>query len=276
MTEKNEMTYPSIKQSWGIVGIILLSMILLSPINMLLDKLVTKEISSLVYYVISMGAAFWIIHLIRKKRTGLSHYNFALSSDNIMLLVSIAVIALQLGIGSPIVEWIPMPEFVKNIFLEFANETGMYSFITIVIAAPILEELIFRGIILNGLLKRYSPLKSILISSMLFGIVHLNPWQFVSAMIIGMFSGWVYYRTRKLTLSILIHAVNNSIGFASMYFMDAKTMMNISSAEFYGGALNYFMVVFGALLIAVICIYLLMLEFKKLDDKNGNNQEAIL
>jgi len=276
MTEKNEMAYPSIPQSWGILGILLLSMVVLSPINMLLDKWVTKELSTLVYYVSSAGAAFWIIHRLRVKNTGASHYDFTLSSDKIMLLVSIAVIALQIGIGSPIVEWIPMPEFVKNIFLEFASQNGIYSFLTIVIAAPILEELIFRGIILNGLLKKYTPLKSILISSALFGLVHLNPWQFVAAMIIGMFSGWVYYRTRKLSLSILIHAVNNSIAFASMYFVDAKTTIDMSSAEFYGGAFNYFMIIVAALFIAFICIYFLMIEFRKLDVEEDNKQEAML
>lgn len=276
MTEGNEINYPSIKQSWGIVGIVLLSMILLSPINIFLNNVLSKEISSLVYYLFSMGAAFWIIHQIRKNRTGVSEYNFDFSSDKIMLLVSIAIIAIQTGISSPIIELLPMPDFVKNIFLEFANQNGVYSFITIVIAAPIFEELIFRGIILNGLLKKYSPLKSILISSILFGVIHLNPWQFISALILGMFSGWVYYKTKKLTLSILIHAVNNSIGFMAMYFMDARIMMDRSSAEFYGGYLNLFLVVVGAIMIALICIYLLMLEFKKIDNKNGDKQEAIL
>lgn len=45
-----------------------------------------------------------------------------------------------------------------------------------VIAAPVLEELIFRGMMLEGLLKKYSPVTSIIISSILFGVAHLNPW----------------------------------------------------------------------------------------------------
>jgi membrane protease YdiL (CAAX protease family) len=43
---------------------------------------------------------------------------------------------------------------MQKILLDRGSSTGVYSFITIV-AAPILEELIFRGIILNGLLKSY-------------------------------------------------------------------------------------------------------------------------
>jgi membrane protease YdiL (CAAX protease family) len=199
------ISYPNIKQSWGIVGICILSMILFSPVSILLNIFTGKEISFLIYYLLSMGATFWIAHLKRRKWTDVDEYNFAFSSAKIAMLVSLAVIAIQLGIVSPVVSLIPMPEFMKDIVLEFAMRNGIFSFIAIVIAAPVLEELIFRGIILNGLLKRYSPLKSIVISSILFGVVHLNPWQFVAAFVIGIFSGWVYYKTKKLTLCILIH-----------------------------------------------------------------------
>ena len=88
----------------------------------------------------------------RKKRTGIKKYDFSLSSIKIIVLVSISIIAIQTGIISPIVNSLPTPELMQKIFLEFANQNRVFSFIAIVIAAPILEELIFRGIILNGLL----------------------------------------------------------------------------------------------------------------------------
>ena len=157
-----------------------------------------------------------------------------------------------------------MPEFMQKIFLEFANQNGVFSFIAIVIAAPVIEELIFRGIILNGLLRRYSPVRSIILSSILFGIVHLNPWQFVSALIIGIFSGWVYYRTRKLSLSILIHLVNNLVAFVGMYFMDVETMMNTSLTELYGGSLNLILITIGAIGVSIFCVLLLRKEFSSL------------
>src|SRR3546814_14754915 len=102
----------------------------------------------------------------------------------IMGLVSITIIGIQTGITSPIVYSIPMPEFMQKLFLEFANQNGIFSFMTIVIAAPIIEELFFRGIILEGLLQRYSPVKSIILSSILFGIVNLNPWTFIIALLV--------------------------------------------------------------------------------------------
>ena len=225
MIKKKKNYYPNVAQSWGIVGIAILSMLLFSPVSILLNK-VFEPISFLVYYLLAMGVPLVIAHLIRYKRTGINKYNLTLSSVKIMALVSISIIAIQTGIIFPIVSSLPMPESIKEIFLELGNKNGVFSFIAIVIAAPVIEELIFRGIILNGLLRKYSPIKSIIISSILFGIAHLNPWQFISAFLIGIFSGWVYYRTRKLSLSILIHLVNNLFAFIAMHFMDAQAMMD--------------------------------------------------
>jgi hypothetical protein len=176
MIEDQNFFYPGSGQSWGIVGIAILAMLLFSPVNLILNKVLGKEISFLVYYLLAMGVPFGIAHLIRNKRTGINTYNFSLSSLKIMALVSISIIAIQTGIISPIVNSLPMPEFMQKMFLEFANHNGVFSFIAIVIAAPIIEKLIFRGIILNGHLQRFSPVKSIILSSILFGIVHLNPW----------------------------------------------------------------------------------------------------
>jgi membrane protease YdiL (CAAX protease family) len=272
MTETKGISYPNNEESWAIVGIIILSSILCAPVYILLINITGKEISILVHYLLSFGIALWIIHNKRKERTGVSRYNFDSSSAKIIVMVSIAMIAIGIGIISPIVNLIPLFDFEKTMFLELAKQTGILSFITIVIAAPILEEMIFRGIILDGLLKKYSPLKSIIISSILFGVAHLNPHQFVAALIIGFFSGWVYYKTKNLTLSIMIHFVNNLFAFGSRYFIDAETMMDKSLPELYGGFLYFIMITFGAIILAVICLYFLRLELKNIGMSYGSTQ----
>ena len=66
-------------------------------------------------------------------------------------------------------------EMMREMVLEMASDQGLLMFIALVIAAPILEELIFRGIMLDGLLRIYSPTKAVIVSSLLFGLIHLNP-----------------------------------------------------------------------------------------------------
>lgn len=82
-----------------------------------------------------------------------------------------------------------------------------------------------------------------------------------------MFSGWVYYRTRKLSLSILIHLVNNLVAFVGMYFMDADTMMNESLTELYGGFTNLIIITIGAIIISILGILLLRKEFSALEKR---------
>lgn len=268
MTEEKELSYPNHSQSWGIVGIMILVTLVISPLSLLLNNITGKEFSFLVTYVLSTGGAFLIAHQLRKKKTGISEYKFALDSPKILILITLAIIGIQTGITSPLVSLIPVPEFMKTIFLDLAEMNGVFACIAIVLAAPILEELIFRGIILNGLLNSHTPAKAILISSALFGLVHLNPWQFISAFIIGIFSGWVYYKTKNLLLSILIHFVNNAVAFGSMYFMDmdAEAMIDMSLAEFYGGYLNFLLITVGALIVTAISLYFLKTELTSIQD----------
>jgi hypothetical protein len=263
--------YPNIWQSLGIVVIAILLMLIFSPINVLLNNVVANEISFLTYYLLTFGGTLIIAHTLRMRKTNNKTYDFSLSSIKLMALVSISMIGLQLGLSVPIVNSLPIPDFMKEIIEQFVNQKGVFSFLAIVIAAPVIEELIFRGIILEGLLKKYSPTKSILISSILFGIVHLNPWQFISALILGSFSGWVYYRTKKLTLSILIHSVNNLIGFISFYLVDMENIMNESIFEFYGGVVNMVVITTIAIIVASIGIYLSDKEMTKIKKKATHN-----
>ncbi|MGI6323291.1 MAG: CPBP family intramembrane glutamic endopeptidase [Bacteroidales bacterium] len=76
------------------------------------------------------------------------------------------------------------------------------------------------------LVKRYTSFVSILISSLLFGIVHLNPWSFINGIGIGIFSGWVYFKTRSVLPSIIIHASVNLSGFLLRLFVDIPSLIN--------------------------------------------------
>lgn len=267
MTESTTKIYPNVAQSFGITGIVILGMILLSPVNLVPHKFIEKEVTALIYYLLGIGIPFFIVYSIRKNKTSDNSFNLNIENKLIIPFVIVGTVALLFGIISPIGNLIPMPESIKKAFMAFGSQTGIFAFILIVIVAPVLEELIFRGIILDGLLKKYSPIKSILISSFLFGLVHLNPWQFLTGLIIGIFSGWVYYRTRSLSLSIIIHASANLSGFLMRYFIDVESTMNDTLLEMYGGLSNLILAIIGSIIIVSICIYFLLKEFNKMDVK---------
>jgi len=63
----------------------------------------------------------------------------------------------------------------------------------------------------RNFLRIYSPVKSIVFSALLFGLMHINPWQAVNAFFGGIFIGWLYWRYRSIWLCMFIHAYYNVI-----------------------------------------------------------------
>lgn len=114
-------------------------------------------------------------------------------------------------------------ESVGKIEELYKNSPRSVLFIVGVILAPFFEEIVYRGIILNGMLKKYSPKKAIVISSLIFGFMHLNLPQGLNAFIIGLIIGTVYYFTKSLYICMLMHAANNFIA-NFMYVPENFTM----------------------------------------------------
>lgn len=78
------------------------------------------------------------------------------------------------------------------------------------VLAPVLEEMLFRGLILRGLLLRYPPATAIVHSAALFGLAHFNVYQFFVGFSTGLVLGLAYQRTRSLWPCVLLHAAFNA------------------------------------------------------------------
>lgn len=92
------------------------------------------------------------------------------------------------------------------------------------IFAPVLEEIIFRGIIQKGLMnKGMKPGRAIFISALIFGAIHFTPWQFVGGLLMGAILGYAYYKTGSLLSSILLHSFNNVVSVSLMMFAHQDT-----------------------------------------------------
>jgi membrane protease YdiL (CAAX protease family) len=83
--------------------------------------------------------------------------------------------------------------------------------VLMVILAPIIEEVLFRKVLLDRL-KLYDERTGICLSAYLFGIVHGNFWQFFYAFALGLIFAYVYTKTRKVHHTILLHMMINFIG----------------------------------------------------------------
>lgn len=137
------------------------------------------------------------------------------------LVLAVAGLAVVLSEVDNVVSAIlPRPAWLMQALQGvFANERhpGMSLFLAVAIA-PITEEILFRGVILRGLLAHLRPVAAIGVSALLFACVHANPWQFASPLLLGLLFGWWYVRTGSLALPMLGHAFANGLAFSSRYF----------------------------------------------------------
>ncbi len=105
---------------------------------------------------------------------------------------------------------IPVSGLMKTSFSIFGNPNDLIGALLLAcVAAPVVEEILFRGVILRGFLCTYRKATALILSSVLFGVVHLNPWQLVPGMLLGMILGFFYLKTHSLLLCIIIHSLYN-------------------------------------------------------------------
>ena len=205
---------------WHLVVILLLIMVFQIPFSM--PMVAFKEYKAfffLLSYVFSMAATIWVVRRLYHKK---SKFNFQPVHLAILPLV-VLVTYLFFVFGNISLSFLPEPTgFFKKLFdmmqesMQSIFTNKFLAFIILAVAAPVLEETLFRGIILKALLKKYTPYKAIVISAVVFGVFHMNPWQFLYAFILGLWLGYIYWKTRTLFYPVLIHFIANSTAFLLM------------------------------------------------------------
>jgi len=97
-----------------------------------------------------------------------------------------------------------------------------YRAVSALVFAPILEEIFFRYYIFGGLLKRYKFSTALLTSSILFALVHIDSASSLRnvapAFIFGAISCLVYFTTKKIINSIILHFFANAIWFITVVY----------------------------------------------------------
>lgn len=89
------------------------------------------------------------------------------------------------------------------------------------ILVPVTEEIVFRGVLVGGLLRmRQKPWVAIVLPALIFALFHGTYTQFVGTAIFGTICGWLYWRTKSLLPGILVHIINNATAFGIAAFSD--------------------------------------------------------
>lgn len=207
--------------------------------------------TSLILLAQVLSTAAMGIHLLVGKYVPLDRKTWSYCSSSKVLIASVVFI-LALGLWTNYLsELADLPNSMQETFeMMMRHPLGI---IAIVIMAPIVEELLFRGAIEGHLLRKWKhPAGAIVFSSLVFGLVHGNWVQAPFAFVIGLALGWMYYRTGSLLPGILMHFVNNSTAVLGFLITDNPDATMVSE---YGPQGAVWMAVAGAA-VTVLCVYL--------------------
>jgi len=247
---------PDLSQSWIVLGLMFFCQLiagLICSLIILITGSASSSWTTLCGYV--LGFIFMGIVIIQLEKfqdpIEIPETQKFKSTFPLYLLLLLFIPLLSISI-EPLYSWIPVPEFMENIFTStfIAN---FPTFITVVVAAPFAEEWLCRGVILKGLLNNQTPpYKAIAWSSLIFAVLHLNPWQAIPAFCLGFAIGWVYWRTKSLWPCIFMHAVNNGFAFIMLYLFP-DTPANASLHDITGP--HYFFIYAGAVAFSIVFGY---------------------
>ncbi|MBO5661935.1 MAG: CPBP family intramembrane metalloprotease [Tidjanibacter sp.] len=214
--------FPTWTDLFATVGVFVLSVLVGSLVAGVL--MASKGVATLtpditfIFYLIQMMPTIAFV-VWRRHRAGLD-VGIHLGIGRIhfpMILWGVVVLLASGVVIEPLLELFPSAPY------EAVQQTiglGGWAIMSTVVAAPILEEVLFRGVIFESCRERLGKGGAVLLSALLFGLIHGIPVQIVNAFVVGLILGYIYLRTRSLMSVIVLHAINNGLAYISMAFFD--------------------------------------------------------
>ena len=104
-------------------------------------------------------------------------------------------------------------EYFSGVYSDLESGDYIWSLLSISIVGPVVEEILFRLLVFNSLERvTKNPWFAIIVSGVAFGVWHMIFVQSVYTAIMGCMMGLIYYKTRNIFVTMIIHIFNNTIG----------------------------------------------------------------
>ncbi len=164
---------------------------------------------------VAMLALLWLY--LRKGRAdaiGLNRWS-RLSLVRTLALAALLVVtglALNYGYATYVIPDIKVQEALRQMFeaLPKTMPNQVMLFLAVAVIAPVLEEIVFRGLLQHNLARLMPIWLAIPIAGTIFAGVHWDFYAFPALMAMGMIFGVLYHVTGSLRVTIIVHAVNNA------------------------------------------------------------------
>lgn len=145
--------------------------------------------------------------------------------DPVLLLWGLAMMLAAGVVIEPLLELLPQPSVG-------AYGRGFWAILSLVIAAPLLEEILCRGIVLESVRARYGVTAALFLSAAFFGVLHGQSAAAVNAFVMGLILGFIYIRTDSIFSTVLLHMLNNAVAFLLvMAGLEGRTLRSLVGSD---------------------------------------------
>lgn len=199
----------------------------------------------LIGYILYFIITLWILWTIKSRNINFKLLTGKITSMNSNIFIFFGFITMTaIILGTTSIEFFILNKIPKiaEIIAELKNEpiiftkeetslpflTNTLMFIQIVLIAPIIEELSFRGILLSRFSTKWNLTTGIILSSILFGILHMNP---LGACLGGIVLAITYIKTQTLIAPILLHIIYNACIYSLTFFQKGLMQSTMSLEE---------------------------------------------
>jgi len=164
----------------------------------------------------------------------MQYFRLAVPDYKEIILTVVAVFALQQVLQGymALQDSVPLPAPLQRIIDEFkevfeqtyrnlvtARSPGEFVFVVIVIALTpaVCEEMLFRGLVQRSFEKVTAGMQGAFITGVIFAGFHLIPYSFVPLAALGVYFGFVVYRSKNITVAVSAHFFNNFVACTAVY-----------------------------------------------------------
>ncbi len=244
------------------------------PNTSILDSLATMELRAaefdlgykiFMWSVISQPLMLILVLIYRQIRGGklwgrvrwsVRGLNPSVLMWGLLMLFSVVIVI------EPLMQLLPQP--------QTGYGRGLYMLASLLIIAPIFEEILCRGVIFEAVRAKHGSWAACIISSLIFGIMHIEPQFILNAFIIGLVLCYLYLRTRSLFAPIIIHSVNNVFA----YFLLTFGLSSLSLSQLIDNQTIYIAVYSVAVVILLISAINVVRQINRLDNEERAKREA--
>ena len=225
------------------------------------DALLATVVAQVMVYLVTIPVSVW---LLRKRGMKKPILSFSLRKANpLMILWGFLLIFIMGVVIEPLINL--FPDSYMNDVNDIVLNGGGLGMLMVVIMAPLFEEMLFRGIIQGGASHEYGPVKAILVSSAIFGLIHLVPQQVINAFLCGLILGYIYYRTGSLIPVIAIHLLNNAFAYIATRMSPENA--NETMRQLINNDTWYWILYAVCAVIFVLAMFKLWQQLNKADEK---------